>query len=50
MDMGCTQPLSTNPKIKLECHGSSIYQVFPFVRNLHNLESLIALQKIKVTT
>jgi hypothetical protein len=26
MDEGCTQPLSSDPKIKLDYHGSSLYQ------------------------
>jgi hypothetical protein len=26
VDKGCTQPLSSDPKIKLECHSSSFYQ------------------------
>jgi hypothetical protein len=36
MDKGCTQPLSSDPKIKLEFHGSSLHHIFLFVRNLHN--------------
>jgi hypothetical protein len=44
MDKGCTQPLSSDPKIKLEYHISSLYQEFSFARNLHNLEALAALQ------
>jgi hypothetical protein len=40
MDEGCTQPLSGDPKIKLEYHSSSLYLEIQFVRNLHKLESL----------
>jgi hypothetical protein len=40
MDEGCTQPLSSDPKIKLEYHGSCLYLDIPFMRNLHKLESL----------
>jgi hypothetical protein len=43
MDESCTQPLSSDPKIKLEYQGSSLYLNIPFMRNLHNLESLTAL-------
>jgi hypothetical protein len=39
---GCTQPLSSDPKIKLECHICLPYNSIPFVRNLHTLESLMA--------
>jgi hypothetical protein len=41
MDEGCTQPLSSDPKIKLEYHNSSLYIEILFVRNFHKLESLI---------
>jgi hypothetical protein len=37
---GCTQPLSSDPKIKLECHICLPYNSIMFVRNLHTLESL----------
>jgi hypothetical protein len=47
---GCNQVLSSDPKIKLECHSSSLYHVFRFVRNLHKLESFTTLQMIKITT
>jgi hypothetical protein len=40
MDEGCTQPLSSDPNIKLECHGCLRYSIFLYVRNLHKLESL----------
>jgi hypothetical protein len=40
MDEGCPQPLSSDPKIKLEYHSSSLYHNIPFVRNLHKLESI----------
>jgi hypothetical protein len=50
LDKGCNQPLSSDLKIKLECHDSSLYHVFLFMRNLQNLESLTALQMIKITT
>jgi hypothetical protein len=40
MDEGCTQPLSSDPKIKLEHFGYLPYSMFPFERNLHKLESL----------
>jgi hypothetical protein len=43
MDEGCTQPLSSDPKINLEYHSSSLYLNIPFVRYLLNLESLTAL-------
>jgi hypothetical protein len=38
------QPLSNDPNIKLEYHGSSLYLNIPFMRNLYNLECLTALQ------
>ena len=34
---GCTQRLSSDPKIKLECHICLPYKSIPFVRNLHML-------------
>jgi hypothetical protein len=37
---GCTQPLSSDPKIKLECHSYLPYINILVVRNLHKLESL----------
>jgi hypothetical protein len=30
MDEGCTRPVSSDPKSKLEYHGSSLYQKFLF--------------------
>ena len=41
MDEGYTQPLSSDPKIKLEYHGFSLYLNISFVRNLYKLESLM---------
>jgi hypothetical protein len=38
--MGFTQPLSSDPKIKFECHDYLPYINIPVVRNLHKLESL----------
>jgi hypothetical protein len=38
---GFTQPLSSDPNIKLECHICLPYNSIPFVRNLHMLESLM---------
>jgi hypothetical protein len=40
MDEGCTQPLSSDPEIKLEYHNCLPYNIFLFVRNLHKLEFL----------
>jgi hypothetical protein len=40
MDEDCTQPLSSDLEIKLEYHSCLPYSMFPFVRNLHKLESL----------
>jgi hypothetical protein len=40
MDEGCTQPLSSDPMINLNTTVFSFRVCFPFVRNLHNLESL----------
>jgi hypothetical protein len=40
MDEGCTQPLSSDPKINLNTTVLSLSQQYPIVRNLHNLESL----------
>jgi hypothetical protein len=39
MDEGCTQPLSSDPKINLNT-TVLFNQHYPVVRNLHNLESL----------
>jgi hypothetical protein len=39
MDEGCTQPLSSDPMINLNTTVFS-FSVFPFARNLHNLEPL----------
>jgi hypothetical protein len=41
-----TQPLSSDPKIKLEFHGYLPYILIPFVGNLHKLESLTHYTKI----
>jgi hypothetical protein len=43
LDKVCNQPFSSDPKIKLECHCFFLISIFPLVRNLHNLESLTAL-------
>jgi hypothetical protein len=40
MDEGCTQPLSSDPKINLNTTIPSLSHEYPVVRNLHNLESL----------
>jgi hypothetical protein len=40
MDEGCTQPLSSDPMINLNTTVFSFRVLFPFARNLHNLESL----------
>jgi hypothetical protein len=40
MDEGCTQPLSSDPTISLNTMVFSFRVLFPFARNLHNLESL----------
>jgi hypothetical protein len=40
MDEGCTQPLSSDPMINLNTTIFFFRVYFPFVRNLHNLESL----------
>jgi hypothetical protein len=50
VDKGCTQPLSSDHKDQLECHSFFLISISSFVRNLHNLESLTALHKIKITT
>jgi hypothetical protein len=39
MDEVCTQPLSSDPMINLNTTVFS-FSVFPFARNIHNLESL----------
>jgi hypothetical protein len=40
MDEGYTQPLSSDPMIKLNTTAFFLIVFFPFARNLHNLESL----------
>jgi hypothetical protein len=40
MDEGCTQPLSSDPKINLDTTVLFLSQQYPVVRNLHSLESL----------
>jgi hypothetical protein len=40
MDEGCTQPLSSDPMINLNTTVFSFRVLFPFARNLHNLEPL----------
>jgi hypothetical protein len=40
MEEGCTQALSSDPKINLNTTVLSFSQVYPVVMNLHNLESL----------
>jgi hypothetical protein len=40
MDEGCTQPLSSDPKVNLNITVFSLSQEYPVVKNLHNLESL----------
>jgi hypothetical protein len=40
MDEDCTQPLSSDPMINLNTTVFSFRILFPFARNLHNLESL----------
>jgi hypothetical protein len=40
MHEGCTQPLSSDPMIHLNTMVFFLIDVFPFVRNLHKLESL----------
>jgi hypothetical protein len=42
---GCTQPLSSDPKIKLESHNILPYIIIMFLRNLHKLESLMPYTK-----
>jgi hypothetical protein len=45
----CTQPLSSDPKIKLGYHTFLPYlKFFPFVRNLNNFESLTLTQLITI--
>jgi hypothetical protein len=48
MDKGCTQPLSSDPMIHLNTTVLVLILVFPFVRNLHRLESL-TLRKLFAT-
>jgi hypothetical protein len=50
MDEGCTQPLSSDPKIKLEYNGSCLYLEILFLRNLHNLEYLTLYTTITIKT
>jgi hypothetical protein len=40
MDEGCIQPLSSDPMINLNTTVFFLIVLFPFARNLHNLESL----------
>jgi hypothetical protein len=40
MDVGCTQPLSSDPMINLNTMAFLPYSIFPFARNLHKLEPL----------
>jgi hypothetical protein len=40
MDEGCTQPLSSDPMIKLNTTVSFLIVFFLFARNLHKLEPL----------
>jgi hypothetical protein len=40
LDEGCTQPLSSDPKINLNTMVLFLISVYPVVRNLHDLESL----------
>jgi hypothetical protein len=49
-DKGCSQPLSSDPKIELECHSLPYITINPLVRIFHNLESLAVIHKIRVTT
>jgi hypothetical protein len=47
MDEGCTQPLSSDPMINLNTTVFSFrVLLFPFARNLHNLESLALTMEI----
>jgi hypothetical protein len=48
MDEGCTQPLSSDPMINLNTTAFLCLSIFPFVRNLHTLESLALTIKIPV--
>jgi hypothetical protein len=50
MDESCTQLLSSDPMINLNTTVFFFLYSFPFVRNLHNLESLALTIRIKVTT
>jgi hypothetical protein len=45
MDEGCTLPLSSDPMINLNTMVFSFLSLFPFVRNLHNLEPLALTNK-----
>jgi hypothetical protein len=40
MDEGCTQPLSSDPRIHLNTMLFLSFHYIPFTRNLHNLEPL----------
>jgi hypothetical protein len=49
MDEDCTQPLSSDPKIKLEYHNFSLYLEIPFVESpqvgvSHALHKMITIQ------
>jgi hypothetical protein len=48
MDEGCTQPLSSDPMINLNTTAFLCLSLFPFVRNLHKLDSLALTIKITV--
>jgi hypothetical protein len=50
MDEGCTQPLSSDPMINLNTTAFLAFLFFPFVRNLHKLESLALITKITMNT
>jgi hypothetical protein len=46
MDEGCTQPLSSDPKINLNTTAFLCLYLFSFARNLHKLEPLVLTTKI----
>jgi hypothetical protein len=50
MDEGYTQPLSSDPMINLNTTIFLCLYLFPFVRNLHNLEPLALTTKITMKT
>jgi hypothetical protein len=50
LDKGCFQPLSSDPKIELECHGLHYINSIPITRNLYKLQFLAAIHKIRVKT